>query len=267
MAAVLGLSIAPASVTMSAMAQASSQPNWYQSPLAVDGALIEPLKKALPGREVLRAAVRSLLVRRAILPHELTAMEAAGLGPLDLSAAFAKLGEETGTKEKDLMAGPGLPGRARGTNPLRQDSLATHNPMLRVLIKAMAHVVRTTPQIAGLVASDQLNGAIGQAVARIMAEECFPSLGRPDPNAGLRQAAQDLFATRSFGPDALEGMGVMDRAHLAARLESRLELMAQVVPPARAEMLERVVRVAGVNLRRNPPLGLDELNEALAAVE
>jgi len=40
--------------------------------------------------------------------------------------------------------------------------------------------------------------------------------------------------------------------------------MRAVVPPSRGDALERIVRAAGIALRRTPPIDADDLDAALA---
>ena len=219
--------------------------NWYGAPLAVDAALAEPLRRLPTTRVAMRSAVRGLLVRRMLAPHELGALRAAGVGPLELSQAFTALSA-------------GLPPAAGRAGPLG------------VMVRAMGRVVRNVRDIALLGDELEMQKAIGGAVANALAEDLFPVLktapliAEADTSIVLRKAVLELLTARTVTADTLERITVLDRRLLARRLEERLPLMRAVVPPARGEALERIVRIAAGQLRLSPPVDAWALDAALA---
>lgn len=219
--------------------------NWYAAPLAVDGALAEPLRRLATNRVAVRNAVRGLLVRRMLAPHELNALRAAGVGALELSQAFAAL----------TTALPPAAGRA---GPLG------------VMVRAMGRVVRNARDLAELGDALQMQKGIGQAVAHALAEDLFaapktaPLSAEGDMSAVLRRAVLELLTARTVTAETLDRIGPLDRRLLASRLEERLPLMRAVVPPARGDALEAIVRIAGIQLRLTPPVDAWALDAALA---
>jgi hypothetical protein len=221
--------------------------NWYAAPLAVDGALAEPLRRLATTRVAIRGAVRGLLVRRLLAPFELNALRAAGVGPLELSQAFTALTAA-------------LPAAAGQAGPLG------------LMVRAMGRVVRNVRDVAILGDETEMHKLIGAAVAHAIAEDLFPpSKTAPltsvegDVSATLRKAVHELLTARTITPDTLDRIAALDRRLLAARLEDRLPLMRAVVPPARGAALERIVRVAATQLRLQPPVDAWALDAALAA--
>lgn len=221
--------------------------NWYAAPLAVDGALAEPLRGLVATRVAVRYAVRGLLVRRVLAPHELDALRAAGVGSLELSQAFTALAAV-------------LPQAARGTGPLG------------VMVRAMARVVSTLPDQAELGDALAMQKAIGLAVAHAIAEDLHPPSKTSPLAAGgnidalMRRAVVQLLTARTIMADTLDRIGPLDRRLLASRLEERLPLMRAVVPPARGDVLEAIVRVAAGQLRLSPPVDAWTLDAALAGL-
>ena len=220
--------------------------NWYAAPLAVDAALAEPLRRLETTRVAVRGAVRGLLVRRMLAPHELNALRAAGVGPLELSQAFTAL----------VATLPPAAGRA---GPLG------------VMVRAMGRVARNVRTIEALGEDLEMQKAIGVAVAHALAEDLFPPsktaplLEAGDMSAVLRKAVLELLTARTITADTLDRVPVLDRRLLAGRLEERLPLMRAVVPPGRGDALERIVRVAATQLRLTPPVDAWTLDAALAA--
>lgn len=220
--------------------------NWYASPLAVDGALAEPLRKLATSRVALRGAVRGLMVRRVLGELELNAMRAAGVGPLELSQAFTAL-------QAALPPGGG------------------QVVALGVMVRAMGRVARNVPSIEQLGDAMEMQKAIGGAVAHALAEDLFPAsktaplLEGGDMSALMRRAVHELLTARTITADTLDRINVLDRRLLAGRLEERLPLMRAVVPPARGDALERIVRIAAGQLRKTPPVDAWTLDAALAA--
>ena len=220
--------------------------NWYAEPLAVDGALAAPLRALTTTRVAVRNAVRGLLVRRLLAPHEVDAMRAAGVGPLELSQAFTTL-------QASLPPATGRSG--------------PHG----VMVRAMGRVARNLRDVGVLGDDLAVQRAIGEAVAHALAEDLFPASktaplsSEADMTAVLRAAVRELLTARSITPATLDRIGPLDRRLLAGRLVDRLPLMKAVVPPQRGEALERIMRVAATELRRTPPVDAWALDAALAA--
>ena len=215
--------------------------NWYAEPLAVDGALAEPLRRLQTTRVAVRGAVRGLLVRRLLARHEVDALRAAGVGPLELSQVFGQ-----------LLAG--IPAVAAQAGPLG------------TMVRALGRVVRNAPDVAALGDEHAMHRAIGSAVAHALAEDLYPRPppDSPDMSKHQRKAVHELLTARTITEETLEAIFPLDRMHLAGRLEARLRIMQAVVPPSRGEALERLVRVASVHLRRTPPVDAWTLDAALA---
>jgi len=241
--------------------------NWFQSPLAVDAALREPLRRALGSNVPLFAAVRSLLIRRVLTPEEAAVLERHRLGVLDVSTAFGRLEAEvlaaapkarTGMLTMAVPAVPATPGKP---TPAPDITPAT----IRIMIKAMGHAVRSAGSLDGLRDGEALASALGLGIARVLAEDLFPPLGTPDANARLREVVAGVLGARRVPEETLEAIGPLDRELVAQRLESRTELMMCVVPPARALTLGRVIRAACILMRQRPPVDADTLNQALVA--
>ncbi len=219
--------------------------NWYAAPLAVDGALADPLRRLATTRVAVRNAVRGLLVRRLLAPHELNALRAAAVGPLELSQAFTAL---TIT----------LPPAARGAGPLG------------VMVRAMGRVARNVRDVGVLGDELEVQKAIGLAVAHALAEDLFPApktaplSAEGDMSAMLRKAVFELLTARTITAATLDRIGSLDRRLLASRLEERLPLMRAVVPPVRGDALAAIVRIAALQLRLTPPVDAWALDAALA---
>ena len=234
--------------------------NWFQSPLAVDAALQEPLKRALGSNLPLLAAVRSLLIRRCLTEVEAAMLTRARLSVLDVSAAFSKLESEVraaSPKARTGMLTLAQPSAAR--TPAAEIAPTT----LRLMIKATAHAVRNAGGLEGLVHAETIATNLGAGIARVLSEDLFPPLGDPDANSGLREVVARVLGDRRVPNETLDAIGPMDRMLVAQRLESRQELMMAVVPPSRAVALRRVLDAACVLLRQAPPVDADTLNRAL----
>lgn len=218
--------------------------NWYAEPLAVDGALAAPLRALVTTRVAVRAAVRGLLIRRALTQPEVLALRGAGVGPLELSQAFTALAAA-------------LPPADRQGHPLA------------IMIRALSRVVRTASHVEALGDEAGMVRALGEAIAHALADTLFPRVSGADDEANdlskpLRQAVFELLTARRIAAATLDAIPPMERSLLASRMEERLPAMRAVVPPSRGDALERIVRAAGIALRRTPPIDADDLDAALA---
>ncbi|MDB5097098.1 MAG: hypothetical protein JWM80_1519 [Cyanobacteria bacterium RYN_339] len=245
--------------------------NWFQSPLAVDAALREPLRRALGSSVPLLSAVRSLLIRRCLTPEEGAMLERARLTVLDVSTAFVKLEADLRASAPKARTGmltlPSAPAQPLVPAPVTAPTAAPDvaPTTVRIMIKAMSHAVRAAGSLEGLMDPEPLAQALGAGIARVLSEDLFPPLGDPDANAPLREVVAGVLGARRVTEATLDAIGPMDRQLVAQRLDSRMALMMCVVPPARALTLGRVIRGACMLLRQAPPVDADTLNQALVS--
>lgn len=209
--------------------------NWFTDPQTYEAALAGPLQRAVD-RDLVRSAVRALALKLHLTEGAAMALYNAGVTTEELADALDEL----------VAALPPAP------RPLA------------VMVRAVAYVTRLFPDVRNLMASEQLDGAMGMALVRIMTEEMFP-LGAetPDPDAPLRWAATELITFRKLQPSTLSALTVPDRCRLADVLEAHVPLMAALVPPVGANALLDVMDKAATLLRRDPPVDVGRLNAAI----
>lgn len=257
--------------------------NWFQSPLAADAALAEPLRRALAGKEALRGALRALLIRRRLTANDVAALTAAHIGVLDLCQALARLDLElpngpapargqTGRLAPPDAARTGLFSGLMSPPPPPQPPRGSVRPApdiapvtMRVIVRAMNQAVGRYASLEALQDGEAFSQILGGCIARTLAEEVFPPLAQPDPNASHRELVAALLGSRSVDVGALAAMNALDRQLVARRLEDRQALMLAVAPPARKQAVAGVVLGACELLRRVPPATASEIESALAA--
>jgi hypothetical protein len=211
--------------------------NWFTHTVESETVLYDVVTKAGISRELLKSAVKSLCMTCSLTVESAHGLQSAGLGVADLREVFDRL-----EAEADTRPGP-----------------------VRLIVKAMAYVLHQAPGLSFLIASEELDLAVGVAMVRVMANELFPQSGQtPDPQAHLRWAATELITFRQLEPATLEALSPADRALLAQRIRTKLELLRTIVPPRNAEALELVLAVATDLLDRNPPVDLETFNLAIA---
>lgn len=231
--------------------------NWFQAPLAADAALAEPLRRALGGREAVRLAVRSLLIRRSLTESEVAALTVARVDVLDLARAFTRL-------EVELPA-PGVVPRPEAPRPGPRQATDVSVQTLRVMTRAMGPTVQKIADLAALADGATVARTLGGCIAKALADEVFPLHGEPDPNRPHRELVAAILGARALEAELLTPLNALDRLLVARRLEERQALMLTVSPTGQALRLGRIVRTACEWLRRTPPGPAEELAIALRA--
>lgn len=211
--------------------------NWFTHTLESETVLYDVVTRAGISRELIKSAIKSLCMKGCLPTEQAHALQAAGLGVVDLRAAFARLEAEADTR-------PGPVG---------------------LVVRAIGHLVRQAPGVSFLTPSAELDLAVGVAYTRTMVEELFPvPPDAPEAQADLRWAASELITFRALEPATLSALSPADRALLAQRLRAKLEVFRTVVPPHNAEALEAVLSRAAELFDQNPPVDLATLNAAIA---
>lgn len=212
--------------------------NWFSQTLESETALYDVVTKAGVSRELLKTAIRSLCMTGSLTTETAHALQSAGLGVADLRLVFERL-----EAEAESRPGP-----------------------VRLIVTAMAYLVNQAPGLSFLLPSPDLDLAVGLALVRVMVNELFPQAGpAPDAHAHVRWAASELITFRQLEPATFEALTPADRALLAQRLRTKMELLRTVVPPRNAAALEEVMERATDLLDRNPPVDLATFNAAIAA--
>lgn len=135
----------------------------------------------------------------------------------------------------------------------------------RIQTRAIAYLLTKASVLEGLIASPELDRAMGISVLRELVGELIPVPKGPDPAAAKRLALSEVLAYGELSEDAFAQLKGSDRRQLADLIKKERSLLVELAPEPNRETLERVLSEAVTALGSPNPLPLDDMNARLMA--